>query len=426
MDHDIMGSGYNAFNADSDTFDADPDTFDADPDNFDTNPGAVINPRAATPAHITNSTTDNIISSTTASVIGSTTANPSIVNPIPTVADPSATTPTTADLNVTTPTATNLGVVIPIDTTSPTATNPTVDSPTTTGSNVVGSATADPNTSPTVVTPSAPSPAVAYSEVTVPTTSTPSLMVTAATPSSFDHGSSGQDARLPKKSAPGTTYPKFITPEVITHLSSITNVDGWSDLVQVYLEFEAASPSKSVSVIYCVRYVQPLTCILQTTRLPAKGRPTEVDGWLKDTANLHVSIADAAIYIKAWTDWWTTCQPTGRAAVSWPFSHDPLSSTQLGRLLNGGKHGIFLFVMALSWWAKSIDSVASPPSLTGAVADVGWVLHQLVDAQTPPPTPAPTTGAAPDVSDTGRGKRKIVLTEKALNLDESAQKRYRR
>jgi hypothetical protein len=42
-------------------------------------------------------------------------------------------------------------------------------------------------------------------------------------------------------------YPKFITPEVLAHLSGITNVEGWSDLVQIYLKFETASPSKSVS-----------------------------------------------------------------------------------------------------------------------------------------------------------------------------------
>ena len=148
--------------------------------------------------------------------------------------------------------------------------------------------------------------------------------------------------------------------------------------------------------------------------------------WLKDPINLHVSIADTAAYIEGWTGWWTACQPTGRATASWPFAREPLASTQWGRLLNGGKYGIFLFVMALSWWAKSLGPATSPQSLTSAVSDVKWVLHQLVDALTAPPAPEPTAGVALEVPDTGRGKRKIVLTEKALDLDESVQKRYRR
>ena len=122
-------------------------------------------------------------------------------------------------------------------------------------------------------------------------------------------------------------------------------------------------------------------------------------------------------------DWWVGCQPQGRAAASWPFSHEPLSNTQWGRLLNGGKYGIFLFVMALSWWAKSLGSATSSPEFTGAVADTEWVLRQLTDVLTTQPTPTPTLEVPPEA---GRSKRKIVLTEKVLNADESVQKKYRR
>jgi len=85
-----------------------------------------------------------------------------------------------------------------------------------------------------------------------------------------------------------------------------------------------------------------------------------------------------------------------------------------------------LFVLALSWWAKSLSPAASSQSLARAISNIEWVLHQLVDALTAPPAPAPTTGVALEVPDTGRGKRKIILTEKALDLDDSVQKRYRR
>lgn len=48
-------------------------------------------------------------------------------------------------------------------------------------------------------------------------------------------------------SVPMDPYPKFITPGVLAHLSGITNIEGWSDLVQIYLKFETMSLSKSVS-----------------------------------------------------------------------------------------------------------------------------------------------------------------------------------
>jgi len=139
-----------------------------------------------------------------------------------------------------------------------------------------------------------------------------------------------------------------------------------------------------------------------------------------------MSISDTAAYAEAWTNWWTACQPPGRTVASWPFGREPLSKDQCSRLLNGGKYGIFLFVMGLSWWAKSLDPTVSSPSLTGAVADTEWVLRQLTNILTTPPTPTPIPVAVPEVQDAGRGKRKITLTEKVLNSDENVQKRYRR
>lgn len=124
--------------------------------------------------------------------------------------------------------------------------------------------------------------------------------------------------------------------------------------------------------------------------------------------------------------WWTSCQPPDRATTSWPFSREPLSSAQWGRLLNGGKYGIFLFVVALSWWAKSLDPTTNSPDFAEAVADIEWVLGQLTDALTAPPTPTPVMGTAPEVQDVGRAKRRIVLTEKALEMGEDIRKRFRR
>ena len=45
-------------------------------------------------------------------------------------------------------------------------------------------------------------------------------------------------------------YPKFIMPEILAHLSDVKGVEGWSNLVQMYLKFETISPSKSIRLLF--------------------------------------------------------------------------------------------------------------------------------------------------------------------------------
>ena len=45
---------------------------------------------------------------------------------------------------------------------------------------------------------------------------------------------------------PAGPYPKFLMLEIRAHLSSAANTEEWQHLVQLYLEFEIASPSKNV------------------------------------------------------------------------------------------------------------------------------------------------------------------------------------
>ena len=146
--------------------------------------------------------------------------------------------------------------------------------------------------------------------------------------------------------------------------------------------------------------------------------------WLKEQTSIHMVVSDAVAYAEDWKAWWINCQPSARAEAPWPFPHEPKAGTQWGRLLNGGKHGIFLFVMALSWWAKSLDPTVGSPDLATAVRDLDWVVRQLTEDLTIlPPSPAFTPTPEEQAS---RSKRKIILTEKVLSAGENVQKRYRR
>ena len=137
----------------------------------------------------------------------------------------------------------------------------------------------------------------------------------------------------------------------------------------------------------------------------------------------HLVIPNPTTYFKSWKAWWTHCQPPERTTASWPFPHNALSTAQWNKFLSGGKHGIFLFIMALSWWVRSSDS--TPPDLAEAVSDLVWVLQQLKDSlATPPSNHSSSVALLLETPNTSRGKRKVILTEKALTADEDFRKRF--
>ena len=211
-------------------------------------------------------------------------------------------------------------------------------------------------------------------------------------------------------------YPKFITTAILTHLSGDTNVEWWSDTVQMYLKFENTSPSKSISGP-SVPSLFPLLITMQTTCLPQKQQPTKVDNWLKDSAGPHPVISDTATYARTWTSWWIKCQPPDCSTTLWPLPCKPLSPAQWGKLMKGGKYGMFLFLMSLSWWVKSSELVQA--DFIAAMEDLHWVLQQLTDTLTTPTLPLL------EALEISQGKHKVVLMEKALAGGESVQKRFR-
>ena len=72
--------------------------------------------------------------------------------------------------------------------------------------------------------------------------------------------------------------PKFMTPAVLEYLENVPNVCGWADLLQNYLRFEAASPSKSVGLFFL-----SVRCVLSSflsIRPPAFPPPDVLLWWV--------------------------------------------------------------------------------------------------------------------------------------------------
>ena len=145
---------------------------------------------------------------------------------------------------------------------------------------------------------------------------------------------------------------------------------------------------------------------------------------MKDSTTIDHVVPDTTSYAESWKAWWIKCQPPARTEEPWPFTHESRSEVKWGKLLNGGKHGVFLFVMALSWWATSLDPTASSPELAQATSDLDWVICQLTATFIVPPTSLLVPPTTSEADDTSRGKRKVKLTAKAQDGGDRVRKRF--
>ena len=214
-------------------------------------------------------------------------------------------------------------------------------------------------------------------------------------------------------------YPKFITPDILRHLLRPNQLPDWPTLVKLYLDYEVASPSKSVSDLFS------LICATsdgspQAIRLSSKDRPEEVTTWLKKPNDPDVHVSDAAAFGAAWVAWWVACQPLPRLVeTGWPLPQVEVLPSEWGKMVLGGRNDIFLFVMAMSWWTNSIDPTQPPADFCHAFADLKWVLEQLSQESMRPPTPAPPP-------ESSLGKRSIRLSEKASDVPERMKRMFSR
>ena len=83
-------------------------------------------------------------------------------------------------------------------------------------------------------------------------------------------------------------------------------------------------------------------------------------------------------YEGQWLAWWAALQPDWRDVTDWPFPQEFPTGGSWDKILIGGKDGIFIVMMTLSWWsieqAKDEDESSQ---LDLAIEDVSWVLSNL-------------------------------------------------
>ena len=90
------------------------------------------------------------------------------------------------------------------------------------------------------------------------------------------------------------------------------------------------------------------------------------------------TVLDATAYGSKWVEWWTESQPQPRGTGVWPLPKDIVSDISWRKFPAHGPNGLFLAVMAMSWWAHAVKSADNVPLFEGAVGDLHWVIQELI------------------------------------------------
>jgi hypothetical protein len=166
---------------------------------------------------------------------------------------------------------------------------------------------------------------------------------------------------------------KWFTPWV-AHFRQLSTDPSWQALVTKWKQFELLNPPDGVS-FQCFY----LLFFSHVQRLPTMSRPEEVQWWIKRKRLLSLlpSIENPSEYGTMWRLWWVNMQPAWRGGEL------------LGKILpadgvweplvHGGLNGLFIVVVALSWWVNTMGRDGQHPlELSVAINDTLWVLSELI------------------------------------------------
>lgn len=93
-------------------------------------------------------------------------------------------------------------------------------------------------------------------------------------------------------------------------------------------------------------------------------------------------VVDARTYGTEWVKWWMASQPKERDTQQWPLPRNPNGDVDWCRFPANGKDGLFIAVMALSWWAPAVQSPDDIAFFEAALTDLHWVVQELIRVKT--------------------------------------------
>ncbi|KAG2749166.1 hypothetical protein P692DRAFT_20818540 [Suillus brevipes Sb2] len=121
--------------------------------------------------------------------------------------------------------------------------------------------------------------------------------------------------------------------------------------------------------------------------LGKKHRPKAVGWWIARARSGIPPLPDLGKYSTDFWAWWIALQPTWRVITAPLDTPTPLPSREIAgswhELDKPGQNGFLSVIGALNWWGKACqDQCVDDISWLAAVADVQWVMEQLIETHT--------------------------------------------
>ena len=114
-------------------------------------------------------------------------------------------------------------------------------------------------------------------------------------------------------------------------------------------------------------------------KLSTDSRPREVAHWIKRHVRkkhepVVVTLTD---YGSRFVAWWKAIQPTWRIRSDGGYNRECLIEETWTNLGKGGSAGLYIVIVALSWWIRIVDPGDIESPVWAVVEDVTWVLGQV-------------------------------------------------
>ena len=113
--------------------------------------------------------------------------------------------------------------------------------------------------------------------------------------------------------------------------------------------------------------------------MPTDSRPQEVALWIK----CHLKKKHEAVsvlpdeYGPRFVAWWRSIQPSWRTLPDGGYAKATPDDENWASLGKGGSAGLYIVVMALSWWIRALDLTGVNSTAWDVVDDVLWVVQQI-------------------------------------------------
>lgn len=106
-------------------------------------------------------------------------------------------------------------------------------------------------------------------------------------------------------------------------------------------------------------------------------RPDVVSAWIKSKKKTSPPEIDVEEFASSFMAWWIALQPGWRLADDGSFKYEMPKDEDWRVLCKGGSAGLYVVVVALSWWIRALTPDSPSFCAWTAVHDVHWVIDQI-------------------------------------------------